>query len=203
MLRQIEADQYARYAFLPRLDRADGSVNVASKKLDGRRILTFLGTTESAFTPTQFVAHAHQQLTQATFLPWWKDQNASHIVVVPAHLFLAEEAHDLSFGVLRICKHEKVVSKCRDIVEDGLCVEEEFGEQGGILGIQLLNTLASHQATLKCDRSCVPCALHHQSHISIGRPFGILVFPAAVRPSADRLSELCQLIHAVLCFSKR
>jgi hypothetical protein len=29
MLRQIEADQYARYAFLPRLDRADGSVSVA------------------------------------------------------------------------------------------------------------------------------------------------------------------------------
>jgi hypothetical protein len=38
-----------------------------------RGILTFLRTTESAFTPTQFVAHTHQQLTQTTFLPGWKD----------------------------------------------------------------------------------------------------------------------------------
>lgn len=109
----------------------------------GERILTFFRTTESAFTPTQLVAHAHQQLTQATFLPGWKDQNASYIVVVPAHLFLAEEAYDLSFGVLRIRKHEKVISKCGDIVEDGLCVEEELGEQGEILGIQLLDMLVA------------------------------------------------------------
>ena len=152
MLRQIEADQYARYAFLPRLDRAEGSVSVASQNSGGWGILTFLGATESAFATTQFVAHAHQQLTQTTFLPGWKDQNASHIIVVPAHLFLAEEAHDLSFCILRIRKHEKVVSECRDIVENGLCVEEEFGEQAEILGIQLLDMSASYQATLGCDR---------------------------------------------------
>jgi hypothetical protein len=93
-----------------------------------RGVLTFFRTTESTLTPTQLVAHAHEQLTQATFLPGWKDQNASHIVVIPAHLFLAEEAHNLSFGVLRIRKHENVVSECGDIVEDGLCVEEELGE---------------------------------------------------------------------------
>jgi len=63
MLRQIEADQYARYAFLPRLDRAEGSVSVASQNSGGWGILTFLGATESAFATTQFVAHAHQQLT--------------------------------------------------------------------------------------------------------------------------------------------
>jgi hypothetical protein len=29
---------------------------------------------------------------------------------------------------LRFCKHENVISKCCNIVEDGFCVEEELGE---------------------------------------------------------------------------
>jgi hypothetical protein len=131
----------------------------------GKRILTFFRTTEPAFTPTQFVAHAHQQLTQATFLPGWEDQNASHIVIVPAHLFLAEEAYDLSFGVLRIRKHEKVVSECGDIVEDRLSVEEELGEQREILGIQLFDMLASRQTTLGCDELCTLCSSPSISYI--------------------------------------
>ena len=93
-----------------------------------RRILTFFRTPESAFTATQFVTNAHQQLTQTMFLPGWKDKDASHVVVVPAHLFLAEETHDLSFGALRIGEHEEVISKCGNIVEDRLCVEEELCE---------------------------------------------------------------------------
>lgn len=63
--------------------------------------------------------------------------------------------------------------------------------------------LASHQATLERDISCVPCALHRQFGISIGRPSDILVFPAAMPLSMDRLSELSQLGLAVLYFSER
>lgn len=155
--------------------------------------LTFLWTTESAFTSTQFVAHAHEQLAQASFLPGWKDQNASHIVVVPAHFFLAEETHDLSLGGLRIGEHEKVVSKSGDIVEDGLCVEEELSEQGEVLGVQLLGVLASYQTIIEFDKSRVLCALHRQFHISIGRPSDRSGFLAAASLSVDTLSELCQL----------
>lgn len=94
----------------------------------GSWFLTFLRTTKSAFTPTQFVAYTHEQLAQASFLPGWKDQDASHIVVVPTHFLLAEEAYDLPLTALRIREHKKVVSKSGDIVKYGLCVEEELSE---------------------------------------------------------------------------
>lgn len=81
-------------------------------------------------------------------LPRWKDQYACQIVVVPTHLLLAEEAHDLILayrsitiqpcvGYARcwcVCD-EKVVEKCRDIVEHGFGVEEELGKETEILRI--------------------------------------------------------------------
>jgi hypothetical protein len=57
--------------------------------------------------------------------------------------------------------------------------------------------------TIFSDKPGVPCALHRQSHILIGRSFGISVCLAVVPLSVDRLSELCQLGLAVLCFSER
>jgi hypothetical protein len=79
---------------------------------------TFFRTAQSSFSATELVADCHEQLSQATFLPWRKDENAGYIVVVPAHLLLAKEAHDLARRGVLIGQHEKVVSECGDIVKD-------------------------------------------------------------------------------------
>jgi hypothetical protein len=102
--------------------------------------LTLLGPAHAALPLAQLVARAHEYLAQALLLPGRKHKDAREVVVVPAHLLLAEEADDL---VLRrrhiikvrmryarggIVRDEQVVQERRHVVEDGFCVEEQLGE---------------------------------------------------------------------------
>lgn len=70
-------------------------------------------------------------------MPRRKDEYASHVVVVPAHLLLAEKAHDLSLSSVLISQHKQVVSKCGDIVEDGFGIEEQLGKEREVLRVEL------------------------------------------------------------------
>jgi hypothetical protein len=114
-------------------------------------VRTLLGPTQSTLALAHLVACAHEYLAQALFLPWWEDQYACQIVVVPAHLLLAEEAHHLSlladsiftqasvwYTRCRIVRDEQVVEESRHVVEDGLGVEEQLREEAEVLCIELV-----------------------------------------------------------------
>jgi len=60
-----------------------------------RRERTFLRPTQPLLPSTHLITRAHEYLPQSLFLPGRKHQDACEIVVVPAHLLFAEEAHDL------------------------------------------------------------------------------------------------------------
>jgi hypothetical protein len=68
-------------------------------------------------------------------LPWWKDEDACHIVVVPGHFLLAEEANDLAVRVLGFLfrsggqLNEGVVEESAGVEEDGFGLQEQFGEE--------------------------------------------------------------------------
>ena len=95
------------------------------------------------------VGCADEDLSETTSLKGRKDQKTSEVVVVPAHFLFAVEADDLTLrwwccwvavaallgggGML----HQEVVEEGGDVEEDGLGVEEEFGEEGEVLGVQL------------------------------------------------------------------
>lgn len=84
-------------------------------------------------------------------LPWWEDQDTRQIVVVPAHLLLAEETHDLVLHKRRVdvelraryarcgvVRNEEVVEECRDIVEHGFRIKEELGKETQVLRVKLV-----------------------------------------------------------------
>lgn len=84
-------------------------------------------------------------------LPRRKDQDASQIIIIPAHLLLAEEADDLILSHGRvsielcagyawrgIMRDEQIVEEGCDIVEYRFRVEEELGEETKILCVELV-----------------------------------------------------------------
>jgi hypothetical protein len=64
--------------------------------------------------------------------------------------------------------HQEVVEERGDVEEDGLGVEEEFGEEGEILGVQLggYELVRVVQSSLLKEEVFIPCAPHHQSYES-------------------------------------
>lgn len=77
-------------------------------------------------------------------MPRRENEDAGEVVVVPAHLLLAEEADNLPTLLLRVgdavvgcIVHEEVVVEGSDVVEDGFIVEEEFGKKGKVLAEEL------------------------------------------------------------------
>lgn len=112
---------------------------------------TFFGASHSPLSLTHLITRAHENLPQALFLPRRKHQYTRQIVVVPAHLFFAEEAHHLVLNDRRVAielcvryarrwvvRDKKVVKEGRNIVEDGFRVKEEFGEKAQILRVELV-----------------------------------------------------------------
>lgn len=90
--------------------------------------------TTIALPGTDLVTHAHQQLSKLLMLVGWEDEDACEIVRIPGEFLFREEAQDVVIlGVIGIGEDEEVVEKGDDIVEDGLVIEEEFGEQGKVL----------------------------------------------------------------------
>lgn len=84
-------------------------------------------------------------------LPRRKHQDTRQIVVIPTHLLLAEEAHDLvlrnrrvtvelciRYAWARTVRDEEVIEEGCDVVEDGFCVEEELGEETEILRVEFV-----------------------------------------------------------------
>ena len=77
-------------------------------------------------------------------MPGREDEDAGEVVVVPGHLFLAEEADDLlgrgvgCEGAWRRRVHEEVVVEGGNVEEDGFVVEEEFREEGEVLREELV-----------------------------------------------------------------
>lgn len=98
---------------------------------------TLLRPTKSRLPLTQLVAHSHEYLSKPLPLPRWKHKNAGEVVVIPAHLLLAEEAHNLGVsrratdrgGWVGIVRHKQVVEERSHVVKDGLRVEKELGEE--------------------------------------------------------------------------
>lgn len=97
----------------------------------------FFWTTQPAFALAKFVAYGHEDLTKTTFLPGWKYDDASEVVVIPTEFFFAEEANDL--GAWRMGRSigidKEVVEKRCYVIEHRLSVEEQLGEEGEVLGI--------------------------------------------------------------------
>ena len=113
--------------------------------------LTFLGSTKSSLPLTHLITRAHQNLTQTLLLPRRENQYARQIVVVPAHLLLAEEANDLTLSNRRVAikscvryarrwivRDKEVVEEGGDVVKNRLCVEEELGEETQVLREELV-----------------------------------------------------------------
>ena len=76
-------------------------------------------------------------------LPGREYKNTCQVVVVPAHLLLAEETDDL-MRLREGCRSrgfggvdKDVVVEANDVEEDGFVVEEELGEEGEVLCIKL------------------------------------------------------------------
>jgi hypothetical protein len=112
---------------------------------------TLLRAAQSALSLAHLITRAHEYLAKALFLPRWEYQYARQIVVVPAHLLLAEEAHHLfllTYSIFaqagnrnircRIVRDEQVVEEGRDIVEDGFGVEEQLREEAEVLSVELV-----------------------------------------------------------------
>ena len=99
--------------------------------------LTLLRPSHAALPLTHLIACAHDDLTQPLLLPWREYQYTRQVIVVPAHLLLAEEADDLVGAAGGVGGGQEVVKEGRGVVKDGLCVEEELGEEGEVLGVEL------------------------------------------------------------------
>ena len=117
--------------------------------------LTLLRTPHPPLTSPQLITRRHQHLSPSLLLPGRKNADTSQVVAIPAHLLLAKEPHDLTrafspsiyslyakpcvcdarHGVL---EYEQVIQKCSDIVEHGLGVEEQFGEEREVLRVELM-----------------------------------------------------------------
>lgn len=100
-------------------------------------IHTLLRPTEPPLPFAQLVADGHEHLPEAALLPGRKHEDAREVVVVPAHLLLAEEADDLRAAAGRVREDQQVVQEGRHVVEDGFCVEEQLREEGEVLRVEL------------------------------------------------------------------
>ena len=88
-------------------------------------------------------------MSQPSPLPRREDEDACYIVVIPAHLLLAEESHHLAIRVgCGVAEYERVVEECAGVEEDGLRFEEEFGEEGEVLGVKLSTNQLELEGTL-------------------------------------------------------
>ena len=105
---------------------------------------TFLRPPKPPLPPTHLITRPHKYLPQPLLLPRRKHQYTREIIIIPAHLLLAEEAHHLSTptsssSILpirrkgdtgrRLMRHEQVIQKRGDIVEHRFSIEEEFREK--------------------------------------------------------------------------
>lgn len=90
-------------------------------------------------------------MPQPPALPGRKDQDAGYVIVIPRHFLFAEETDDLAVGCVgrggargatrgarRLgFEDESVVQEGGSIEEDGFRFEEEFGEEGEVLCVEL------------------------------------------------------------------
>jgi hypothetical protein len=78
------------------------------------------------------VRRSDEDLPKTTALKRRKYQETSQVIVIPAHLLLAEEAGHLLrlAGAARAgaLDEDGVEEECAGVEEDRLCFEEEFGE---------------------------------------------------------------------------
>jgi hypothetical protein len=114
--------------------RSSRHVRMGSENGDReRQKRTLLGPAESALSLAHLVAGAHEHLAKALLLPRRKHEDARQVVVIPAHLLLAEEADDL---VLR-CSGSgsgigaRGVSVRGTSIRGGVAVEARVGDGGG------------------------------------------------------------------------
>ena len=71
-------------------------------------------------------------------MPGREHEDASEVIVIPAHLLFAEESNDLGGSRSGWSVYEEVVIEGCHIEEDGFVVEEELGEEGDVLGKELV-----------------------------------------------------------------
>lgn len=78
-------------------------------------------------------------------MPRREDEDAGDVVVVPRHFLFGEEADDLRRLLGGVCwngvEDEGIVEEGAAVEEDGFGFEEELGEEGEVLGVQLADRL--------------------------------------------------------------
>jgi hypothetical protein len=116
--------------------RSSRHVRMGSENGDReRQKRTLLGPAESALSLAHLVAGAHEHLAKALLLPRRKHEDARQVVVIPAHLLLAEEADDL------VCRRSGSGSGSGSVIRGisvrgisirgGVAVEARVGDGGG------------------------------------------------------------------------
>lgn len=101
------------------------------------QVRTLLRPAEPSLPLAQLVADGHEHLAEAALLPGREHEDAREVVVIPAHLLLAEEADHLRAAAGRVREDQQVVQKRRHVVEDGFRVEEQLREEGEVLRVEL------------------------------------------------------------------